>query len=286
MLGLPYNTAIVLLGTALVGATCGIIGTFAVLRKRALTGDALAHASLPGVCVGYYLAGGQNLALQFAGAFLTGLLAVWIIRVLPRISKTRTETAVAGVLSVFFGAGIVLSRLIQNSGKFGGRAGFDAFLFGSPGSLLERDVYLIGGACLLTVVIIALTFRLSVGVTFDAEFLSVQGLPTNRVDWLQLLLLTTTIVVGLPAIGVVMIVALIITPAVTARLWSDRFYQILLISAGIGAGASAVGALLSSLDTRIPAGASTVLVCTACYLISLGIRQFARTFHDLERISN
>ena len=75
MLGLPYNTAIVLLGTALVGATCGIIGTFAVLRKRALTGDALAHASLPGVCVGYYLAGGQNLAMQFAD-YCSGFLMV------------------------------------------------------------------------------------------------------------------------------------------------------------------------------------------------------------------
>ncbi|MCG6154772.1 metal ABC transporter permease [Rubinisphaera margarita] len=279
MFGLPYNTSVVLMGTALVGATCGVVGTFAVLRRRALTGDALAHAALPGVCIGYWLAGGQHLLLQFAGAFLTGLLAVFLIRLLPRISRTQTETAVAGVLSVFFGAGVVLRRMIQNSGQFTGGGGFDAFLFGSPGSLLIRDVYLIGAVCICTVLVVALTFRLSVGVAFDSGFLSVQGLPTVWIDWMHLLLLTTTIVVGLPAIGVVMIVALLITPAVTARLWSDHLRVIIVIAAFIGAGSAAAGAVFSSLDTRVPAGATTVLVATACYVISLAIRQSIR-FQD------
>jgi len=274
MLGLPYNTTVVLLGTALVGAMAGLVGTFAMLRRRALTGDALAHASLPGVCIGYYLAGGQNLPMQFAGAFATGLLAVWLVRNLPRISRTRAETAIAGVLSVFFGAGVVLTRMIQNSGRFGGRAGFDAFLFGSPGSLLVQDVYLIGGVCLIVIAVLLATFRVSVAVTFDSQFLQSQGISTQLLDWMHLILLTVAIVVGLPAIGVVMIVALVITPAATARLCSDRFGTVLLIAAGLGATASAAGAFLSSLDTRVPAGAASVLVATTLFLVTLATRRF------------
>lgn len=273
MLGLPYNTTVVLIGTALVGAMAGLVGTFAMLRRRALTGDALAHASLPGVCIGYYLAGGQNLPMQFAGAMATGLVAVWLVRNLPRVSKTRSETAIAGVLSVFFGAGVVLTRMIQNSGKFGGRAGFDAFLFGSPGSLLVQDVYLIAGVCLIVMATLMATFRLSVAVTFDAAFLQSQGVSTRLLDWLHLLLLTTAIVVGLPAIGVVMIVALIITPAATARMCSDRFGVVLGLAAVLGAIASASGAFLSSLDTRVPAGAASVLVATTLFLVTLATRR-------------
>ncbi len=273
---LPYNTTVVLVGSALVGATAGVVGTFAVLRRRALTGDALAHASLPGICLGYVLAGGQSLPLQFLGAMLTGLLAVGLIQVLPRISRTRAETAVAGVLGVFFGAGIVLTRWIQNSGQFGGRAGFDAFLFGAPGSLLIEDVYLIAGVCLLVMLSVTATYRISVGVAFDSAYLEVQGAPTRRVDWLHLLLLTISVVVGLPAMGVVMIVALLITPAATARLCSHRLNRILWLAAALGASASACGAYLSSLDTRIPAGAVSVLVATSGYVLCLTVTLLSR----------
>ena len=277
MFGLQYNTLVVLIGTALVGATCGLIGTFAVLRRRALTGDALAHASLPGVCIGYYLAGGQSLPIQFLGAFVTGLIAVWLIQILPRISKTSSETAVAGVLSVFFGGGIVLSRMIQNSPNFGGRAGFDAFLFGSPASLLLQDVYLIAAVCLVAISLIVVTYRFSVGITFDSDFLEVQGLPTQRIDWMHLCLLAVTVVVGLPTIGAIMIVALLITPAVTARFWSDRFSTILVLSSILGATASASGAYVSSLSEKIPAGAAAVLSCTLFYIISLILIAFSNS---------
>ncbi len=274
MFGLHYNTTIILLGTAIVGATCGLIGTFAVLKRRALTGDALAHAALPGICLGYLLAGGQSLPLQFLGAFITGLLAVWIIQVLPRISKTAPETAVAGVLSLFFGGGIVMSKMIQNSGHFGGAAGFTAFLFGAPASLLMKDIYLMAAVCLVTVALIIATYRFSIGVTFDSDFLEVQGLPTQSLEWMHLCLLAVTVVVGLPAIGAVMIVSLLITPAVTARLWSDRFSTIIFASSLIGAISSMIGAWLSSLSTKIPAGAASVLCCTLFFFGSLAVTTF------------
>ncbi|MEZ5950663.1 MAG: metal ABC transporter permease [Planctomycetaceae bacterium] len=180
------------------------------------------------------------------------------------------------MLGVFFGAGIVLTRLIQNSGTFGGRAGFDAVLFGAPASLLIQDVYLIAAVCLIVILSIWITYRLSVGVAFDTAFLEVQGLPTNQIDWLHLLLLTIAVVVGLPAIGVVMIVALLITPAATARLCSNRLWVILWLAAMLGGIASATGAYLSSVDARIPAGAAAVLVATAFFLLSLAATSFLR----------
>ncbi len=274
MFGLHYNTAVVLLGTAIVGATCGLIGTFAVLKRRALTGDALAHAALPGICLGYLIADGQSLPIQFLGAFVTGLLAVWIIQILPRISKTTSETAVAGVLSLFFGGGIVLSKMIQNSGQFSGAAGFTAFLFGAPASLLLKDIYLMAGVCVIAIGFVFVTYRFSIGITFDSDFLEVQGLPTQSLEWIHLCLLAVTVVVGLPAIGAVMIVALLITPTVTARLWSNRFSTILIASSIIGATASMIGAWLSSLNEKIPAGAASVLCCTLLFFCSLGLTTF------------
>src|SRR5436190_5476821 len=107
-----YNTAIVLAGVSILGASCGLVGVFAVLRRRALTGDALAHAALPGVCLAFLAMGGRDLSAMLLGAFLTGVLGLVIIAALRRWTRIKEDAALGSVLSVFFGAGIALSRYI------------------------------------------------------------------------------------------------------------------------------------------------------------------------------
>ena len=109
-----YNTIIVLVGASLLGVMCGIVGSFAVLKKRALVGDVLGHAALPGIALAFWITQTKSLLILLLGALVTGLLGVWVLTSLRRHTRTKEDAAMGLVLSVFFGAGIALSRHIQN----------------------------------------------------------------------------------------------------------------------------------------------------------------------------
>ncbi|MGH9360916.1 MAG: metal ABC transporter permease, partial [Thermoanaerobaculia bacterium] len=219
--GLDYNTTVVVVGTGLLGLASGVIGTFAVLRRRALVGDALAHAALPGICIAFLLTGERAFLPLLAGAFLSGLLGVWVVSLLARHTRTKEDAAIGIVLSVFFGTGISLSRFIQSQGSAGSKAGLDHFIFGKTAGMLAQDVYTIAFLVLAVVAAVALLFKEFKLVSFDPEFGSVQGWPTLRLDLALMGLLALTTVVGLPAVGVVLMAALLIIPAAAARFWTE-----------------------------------------------------------------
>lgn len=265
---IPYNTAIVLAGVSILGASCGLVGVFAVLRRRALTGDALAHAALPGLCLAFLVVGARYLPALLAGALVTGLLGVLIISGLRHGTRIREDAAIGIVLSVFFGAGVVLSRLIQNKTTTGSKAGLDSYILGKTAGMLAQDVYLIGGlalACLLVIVLLYKEFQL---IAFDPDFAKTQGWPVLRLDLLLMMLLAVTVVIGLPAVGVVMIAALLILPPATARFWTDRLGVLLVLAASIGCGTGALGTLLSAHYATLPAGPIIVLCGSGLFLLS------------------
>jgi manganese/zinc/iron transport system permease protein len=266
---IAYNTFIVLLGVALLGTGAGLVGSFAVLRRRALLGDALAHAALPGLCLGFLALGERNLAAMLAGALLSGLLGIAVVGLLTHFTRVRQDAAIGIVLSVFFGAGIVLSRLIQNmTTAIGSKAGLDSYILGKTAGIIAADVALIAGAAVAGIALVALLFKEFLLISFDGEFARVQGWPARRIDLLLTGLLALVVVIGLPAVGVVMMAALLILPGVTARFWTDRLAPLLLLAAGIGAGVGLVGTALSASYDRLPAGPIITLVGTACFLIS------------------
>lgn len=264
---IPYNTLIVLSGVGLLGACAGLVGTFAVLRRRALTGDALAHAALPGVCLAFLVVGGKNLSAMLLGAFLTGVLGVVIISALRRWTRIKEDAAIGIVLGVFFGAGIALSRIIQQQAT-GSKAGLDSFIYGKTSGMLAQDVYLIGGLALLCLALILLLYKEFKVVAFDPAFARTQGWPAFWLDLLLMSLLAVAVVVALPAVGVIMIAALLILPAATARFWTDRLSWLLGLSALLGAGAGLTGAWLSSRSEQLPAGPVIVLCGTSAFVLS------------------
>ena len=146
-----YNTAVVLAGTGLLGMAAGIVGSFAVLRRRALLGDALSHAALPGICLAFLIVEARSLPALIAGAFVTAVLGMGIVTAIVRYTRTKEDAAIGIVLSVFFGAGIVLMRIIQNSDVEGSRAGLNSFIFGKTAGIVASDVYAVG---VLVVVVI------------------------------------------------------------------------------------------------------------------------------------
>lgn len=273
---LSFTVRNVLLGATLLGIAGGTLGCFALLRRQSLLGDALAHAALPGVCIAYLITEAKQPGPLFFGALATGFLGAMVIVGIARGSRIKEDAAIGLVLSVFFGAGILLLTRIQKL-PFGNQSGLDKYLFGQAATLMERDVQWMA---LLAVLTLALTFALFKEfklITFDRGFAGSLGLPTRRLEALLTLLLVVVVVVGLQTVGVVLIVATLITPAAAARQWTERLSVMLLLAAAIGGGSGATGALISASAPRLPTGpvivlcASAVLVVSLCFAPSRGL---------------
>jgi len=266
-----FNTITVLVGTALLGFACGIIGAFNTLRDRALVGDCVAHASLPGICLAFLLLRDRSFLPLFCGAICSGLLSVWCISLIRSRSKIKSDSAIALTLSCFFGAGIALSRSIQNL-PGGSAAGLDSFILGKAASISSSDLTTISCVALMTLGATLLFFKEFVLICFDRDFAAVQGYPVNLLDILLMILMCLCVAAGLPAVGAVLVVALLIFPAVTARIWSERIKTVVILSGVFGSLCCGCGVVLSALiPTEVISGGlptgPIIVVCAALLLI-------------------
>ena len=258
----------VLGGTTLLGVSSGAIGSFAFLRKRGLVGDVFAHAALPGICIAFMLTGLKHPLILLLGAIATGILASLAINGIVRHTRIKEDTALGLVLSVFFGAGIVLLTLIQQSGA-GNQSGLDKFLFGQAASLVDEDLVVTGSVSALLLLLCALFFKELKLLCFDAGFGRSLGFPMGAIDLLLMTMLVVGVVIGLQAAGVVLMAALIITPAAAARYWTDRLDRMVVLSALLGGVSGALGTVISAFSFHLPTGPLIVLAATAVFLFSL-----------------
>lgn len=265
---LTFTARNVLIGATLLGALAGTLGSFALLRRQSLLGDALAHAALPGVCIAYLITGTKSPLPLFLGALIAGLLGSLLILATVRWSRIKEDSAIGIVLSVFFGFGIVLLTLIQKL-PAGNQSGLDKYLFGQAATLVEDDLKVMAVLGAIVVAFILVFYKEFKLLSFDQEFGSSLGLPMRRLEVLLTLLLVVVVVVGLQTVGVVLIVATLITPAAAARQWTDRLGAMLLLSAGIGAAAGAAGSLVSASLAKLPTGPVIVLVSSSVLIVSL-----------------
>lgn len=267
-LWLDPNFLWVLTGSVLLGTSSGAIGTFAVLRKRSLLGDVLAHAALPGVCLAFILTGTKETLPLLAGAAFTGYLGIKCIDGITLWSRIKEDTALGIVLTVFFGIGVMMLTAIQHSGA-GNQTGLDAFLFGQAAALVGRDVVVIAACAALLLIAVGVLFKEFKLLCFDRGFGEGLGLPMRRIDNLLMVLIVTAVIIGLQAVGVVLMAAMLITPAVAARYWTERLDVMLLLSALFGGLSGMAGAVISALGPRLPTGPLIVLAATAAFLVSL-----------------
>jgi manganese/zinc/iron transport system permease protein len=262
------NVRAVLAGSALLGAGAGAIGTFALLRRQALLGDALAHATLPGVCLAFLATGSKHPLVLLTGASVTGWLGTLAVHGIVGRTRIKEDAALALTLSVFFGAGIVLLTQIQRSGA-AAQAGLDKFLFGQAASLVRADVALLSGVTVLLLAGVVLAFRELRLVSFDAGFARAVGLPVTVLEGLLATFTTLAVTVGLQLVGVVLMSALLVTPAAAARYWTDRLSRMVMLAAAFGAIAGVLGTLVSLVAPRMPTGPWTVVAVTAVFAVSL-----------------
>ncbi|MGY6412309.1 MAG: metal ABC transporter permease [Alkalilacustris sp.] len=258
----------VLVGAALLGAISGMLGAFAVLRRQSLLGDALAHAALPGVCLGFLVAGGRDLGSILGGAFLTGALAALAMMLIVRRTRLKTDAALGIVLSVFFAVGVVLLTHVQARGG-AASAGLSAFLFGQAAAILPSDLWIMGGVGAVAGALVLGLWKEFKLVSFDADFARAQGFPVAVLEGALTVMVALAVVVGLQLAGVVLMVALLIAPAAAARQWSRSLGTMVALSAGIGAVSGVAGALISATTRGLATGPVVVLIATAAVLVSL-----------------
>ena len=263
-----YTLRTVGLGAAFLGIVNGVLGSFAVLRKQSLLGDAISHAALPGIALAFLLTGSKATIVLLLGAAAAGWVGTLLVMNIVKNTRVKYDSALGLVLSVFFGFGLVLLTYIQRM-PVASQAGLDTFLFGQAATLLARDVAtigILGSAVLLIVLAVWKEFKL---LCFDPDFALSLGFPIRWLDVLLITLLVTSIVIGLQTVGVVLMSAMVVAPAAAARQWTDRLGAMVAISAFFGALAGAGGALVSSLTARLPAGPTIVLCLTVIVLVSL-----------------
>lgn len=268
-----FNTNLVILGTTLLGFASGIIGVFALLRKRALMTDALSHATLPGLALAFLLAQalgfqGRSIPVLLLGATVTGVMGVVCIQLILRHSRLREDAAIGIILSVFFGAGIVVLSYIQSNAP-NGSAGLNAFIYGQAATMRASDVYLMGGIALGAVMATVLLLKEFTLVCFNDAFARVDGWPVGIVDLLMMALVVVVTVAGLQAVGLILVVAMLIIPPVSARFWTERVWKLVLIAGLIGALSGYAGSVISALLPRKPAGAVIVLTGGVFFVISM-----------------
>ncbi len=263
-----YTIRNVALGSAVLGTVGGALGSFAVLRRQGLLGDALAHATLPGVCVAFMLTGSKSPAILLLGAALSaGLGALFILAVVGG-TRIKQDAALGIVLSVFFGAGIVLLTFIAGSGD-AGQSGLDRFIFGQAATIVRADVVTMGLLAAAAVVLLALFFKEFKLLSFDPAFAASLGFPVRALNVLLTALIVVAVVVGIQAVGVVLMAAMLITPAAAARQWTDRLSVMVSLSAAFGAASGVCGALISASGSNLPTGPLIVLVATGVLVVSL-----------------
>ncbi len=263
-----YTLRTVALGSATLGLISGAIGCYAVLRKQSLLGDAMSHAALPGIVLAFFLTRSRAPLILIIGASITGWLGTVIIMHIIRLTHIKEDTAMGLVLSVFFGFGLMLLTFIQRIPD-ARQAGLESFLFGQAAALLASDIITmatIGGIILLTMVLFWKEFKL---LSFDPDFGASLGLPLSRLEILLTSLIVIAIVIGLQTVGVVLMSAMIVAPAVAARQWTNRMQVMVLLAALFGALSGIMGTMISSLGPRIATGPTIVLSISSIVLISI-----------------
>ncbi len=263
-----HTLQVVATGAGVLGLTAGALGCFAVLRRQSLLGDALSHAALPGIVLAFLLTGSKAPLVLLTGAALAGWLGTVAVGVVVRRSRISLDSALGMLLSVFFGFGLVLLTVLAKRPD-AAQAGLKTFLLGQASALLRRDVATMMVLAAITLLLLLAAWKELKLLACDAPFGASLGLPMGRVEALLRVLLVVAIVIGLQTVGVVLMAAMLVAPAVAARQWTTGLGAMVALAGALGAVGGVAGAVLSSIVPRLPTGPTVVLVLSGAVGVSL-----------------
>lgn len=258
LIPLSYTDSVVLVGAVILGVAAGVLGAFAVLRRRSLVGDALSHAALPGVCIAFVATGAKDATTLAVGAAVVGVFAAGLILAIERTGRIRPDAAIGVVLTGFFSLGIVMLTFLGNFNN-ASQAGLDTYLFGQAAGLLVSDLTVMGILCVVSLGLVAVAFRPLKTALFDLSFAGSIGLPVRLLELAMTAMLVIAIVIGVRTVGAILMVAMLIVPTVTARQLTNRLPTLLVVAGLTGAVVGTAGSLIST-GADIPTGPVIVLV--------------------------
>ncbi len=262
-----YTLRTITLGTAILGTVTGMLGSFAVLRKQSLLGDAISHAALPGIAIAFLITGVKDSNVLLLGALISGLIGTFWIRNIITKTHLKSDTALGLILSLFFGFGMLLLTFIQKQPN-ANQAGLDNYLFGQASTLLESDVWLmtiVTSICLLIILVFWKEFKI---LLFDADYTKTLGFNTKIIDILITSFIVIAIVLGLQSVGVILMSAMLLAPAAAARQWTNSLSNMVILSAIFGATSGVIGTAVSASQNNLSTGPVIVIVASIFVLFS------------------
>lgn len=254
-----YTLRTVAMGTAVIGIVSGALGSFALLRKQSLLGDAISHAALPGVVIAFLVTRSRAPLGLLLGAMITGWLATILILAVIRYTRIKEDSALGLALSIFFGIGIVLLTFTQKLAD-ARQAGLDRFLFGQAAALLQEEVILMAFVGLLALATLVLFWKEFKLLTFDRDYAASMGYPVRALEIVLTTQLVIAVVIGLQAVGVILMSAMVVAPAAAARQWTNRLWLMVFVAAIFGALGGVAGAVISATRPGLSTGPVIVLV--------------------------
>jgi len=266
-----YSFIVVAIGTMLLAMATGIVGTISILKGQSLIGDAVGHASLPGIILAFMISGRKSSLILMLGAIVAGIVAFLLIQIISEGSKIEADTAMAVILSAMFGMGMVLKSYIQGNQKFQGasQSGLASYIFGQAAYILREDVYIILTVSIISLALFILFYKEIKVYVFDMVYAYTIGINSRLTSLLIMIITMILIAAGLKAVGAILISSMLITPAVTGLQWSNSYEKVLVIAALTGAVSAFLGTFISSAVKGFSTGPSIILIMSVIALFSV-----------------
>ena len=263
-----YTFQVVTMGCILLGIISGVVGSFAVVKKQGLIGDGISHSTLPGVVIAFLLIGVKDTKMMLLGALIAGLLSAMFVFSIVKNSRVKFDSALAVVMSVMFGLGTLLLSYSQSMPN-ANQAGLKNYIYGQAANMLSTDVEAMLFVGAIVLIIVMLFWKEMKLVAFDSEYATTIGYNVSFVNALMILLLVLAIIIGIQTVGVILMSAMLIAPAVAARQWTNKFSVMVILSAVFGAVSGGVGSLISIMDNKLATGPIIVVVATFIAMFSI-----------------
>ena len=263
-----YTFQVVTMGCILLGIISGVVGSFAVVKKQGLIGDGISHSTLPGVVIAFLLIGVKDTKMMLLGALIAGLLSAMFVFSIVKNSRVKFDSALAVVMSVMFGLGTLLLSYSQSMPN-ANQAGLKNYIYGQAANMLSTDVEAMLFVGAIVLIIVMLFWKEMKLVAFDSEYAITIGYNVSFVNALMILLLVLAIIIGIQTVGVILMSAMLIAPAVAARQWTNKFSVMVILSAVFGAVSGGVGSLISIMDNKLATGPIIVVVATFIAMFSI-----------------
>jgi mn2+, zn2+ ABC superfamily ATP binding cassette transporter, membrane protein len=266
-----YSFIVVAIGTMLLAMATGIVGTISILKGQSLIGDAVGHASLPGIILAFMISGRKSSLILILGAIVAGIVAFILIQIISEGSKIEADTAMAVILSAMFGMGMVLKSYIQGNQKIQGasQSGLASYIFGQAAYILREDVYIILAVSVISLALFIVFYKEIKVYVFDMVYAYTIGINSRLTSLLIMIITMILIAAGLKAVGAILISSMLITPAVTGLQWSKSYEKVLVIAAVTGAVSAFLGTFISSAVKGFSTGPSIILIMSVIALFSV-----------------